>query len=55
MELSPYLLFDGNCETAFRRYEGILGGKIEALLTYEGTPAAGQVPSHWLKKILTLG
>lgn len=52
MELSPYLLFDGNCETAFRRYEGILGGKIEALLTYEGTPAAGQVPSHWLKKIL---
>jgi PhnB protein len=52
MELNAYLLFDGNCEAAFRRYERVLGGRIEALLTYEGSPAAGQVPPHWQKKIL---
>ena len=52
MKLNPYLLFDGSCEAAFRRYEEVLGGRIEAMLTYEGTPAAGRVPSHWQDKIL---
>lgn len=52
MELNAYLLFDGNCEAAFRCYERVLGGRIEALLTYEGSPAAGQVPPDWQKKIL---
>jgi PhnB protein len=52
MQLNPYLTFDGNCEAAFRFYEKALGGKIEAMLTHEGSPAASQVPAHWLKKIL---
>jgi PhnB protein len=52
MKLNPYLLFGGNCEAAFRFYEKVLGGTIEAMLTYEGSPAAGQVPPHWLNKII---
>ena len=52
MKLNPYLLFDGQCETAFEFYEKILDGKIEAMMTHEGTPAAEQVPAQWRKKIL---
>jgi PhnB protein len=52
MKLNAYLFFDGQCEAAFRFYEKVLGGKIEAMLPHEGTPAAGQVSSEWLKKIL---
>jgi uncharacterized glyoxalase superfamily protein PhnB len=30
MQLNPYLLFNGDCEAAFKLYETVLGGKIEA-------------------------
>src|SRR5215469_5249519 len=52
MQINSYLIFDGNCEEAFKFYEKLLGGKIDAMLTHEGTPAAGQVPPGWAKKIL---
>ncbi len=52
MQINSYLIFDGNCEEAFKFYEKHLGGKIEALLTHKGTPAACQVPPEWAKKIL---
>jgi PhnB protein len=52
MQLNPYLFFNGNCEEAFKLYAQVLGGKIEAMMTHEGTPAAEQVPAEWLKKIL---
>ena len=52
MELNPYLTFNGQCEAAFKFYEKCLGGKIEAMLTHEGTPMADQVPAEWRKKIL---
>jgi PhnB protein len=52
MQLNPYLLFNGNCEEAFRFYEKSLGGKIEAMMTHAGTPAEQQVPPEWTKKIL---
>lgn len=52
MKFNPYLLFDGQCEEAFKFYEQTLGGKIESMLTHEGTPAAGSVPPEWAKKIL---
>lgn len=59
MQLNPYLYFNGQCETAFKFYEQCLGGKIEAMLTYEGSPMAEDVPSQWHNKImhasLTLG
>jgi PhnB protein len=52
MKLSPYLNFDGRCEEAFKFYEKCFGGKIEAMLPHEGTPAAEHVPAEWQKKIM---
>ena len=52
MQLSTYLLFNGQCEEAFRFYEKTLGGKIVAMLPYEGSPAADQVPAESRKQIL---
>ncbi|HEY3024808.1 MAG TPA: VOC family protein [Pyrinomonadaceae bacterium] len=52
MQLNPYLLFNGNCEAAFKFYEQVLGGKIEGMLTHAGTPAEQQVPAEWRDKIL---
>ncbi len=52
MHLNPYLVFEGNCEEAFKFYEKTLGGKIKAMLTYEGSPMAKQMPEEWQKKIM---
>lgn len=52
MQLGPLLLFDGQCEEAFRVYEKYLNGKVEAIMPFEGTPAARQVPAEWRKKII---
>jgi PhnB protein len=52
MQMNNYLFFNGNCEAAFKFYEKCLGGKIEAMMTHEGTPAASNVPPDWAKKIL---
>jgi len=52
MELSTYLYFNGDCEAAFKFYEQCMEGKIEAMLTHAGTPAAAQVPPDWQNKIL---
>lgn len=52
MQANPYLLFDGQCEAAFAFYAKCLGGKIEAMLPHEGSPAACNVPAEWRKKIL---
>jgi PhnB protein len=52
MRANPYLLFDGDCEAAFQFYAKCLGGKIEAMIPHEGTPAAEHVPPKWRKQIL---
>lgn len=52
MQLNSYLHFNGRCEEAFKFYEKVLGGKIEAMFSHEGTPAAEQVPPEWRKKIM---
>ena len=52
MNLNTYLNFNGQCEEAFKFYEKVLGGKINAMISHEGTPAAQQVPPEWLKKIM---
>ena len=38
MQLNAYLIFNGQCETAFKFYEKCLGGKIEAMIPHAGTP-----------------
>ena len=52
MRLNPYLMFSGQCEAAFKFYEECLGGKIESMLPYEGSPMEDQVPSDWGKMIM---
>ena len=52
MQLNPYLLFNGQCEAAFKLYEEILGGEIVAMITHAGTPAETQVPPEWRAKIM---
>lgn len=52
MEINPYLIFNGQCEEAFKFYEKSLNGKIETMMPHEGSPAEKHAPSNWLKKIL---
>lgn len=50
--INAYLLFNGQCQEAFTLYQKVLGGKIDSMLAFEGSPAAEQVPAEWRKKIL---
>ena len=52
MQLNPHLNFNGQCEAAFKFYEKCLGGTIEGMFLWEGTPAAKQVPAEWGSKVL---
>ena len=52
MKLSPYLSFNGQCQTAFNFYEQCLGGKVEALIPYEGSPMESEVPAEWSSKVM---
>jgi PhnB protein len=52
MDLNPYLNFNGNCEAAFKFYEQHLGGKIDALHTYAGSPMENQLPPEWRNKVM---
>src|SRR5262245_40077196 len=52
MQLNAYLNFDGRCEAAFKFYEKVLGGKIEAMVRHAGTPAEEYVPAEWRDKIM---
>lgn len=52
MQLAPYLFLHGNCEEAFKAYAGLLGGEIEAMLTYRGTAAEEHVPADWRDKVM---
>lgn len=51
-QVSPYLVFNGRCEEAFKFYEKALGGKIEATFTFGDSPMAQQAPADWGKKIM---
>jgi PhnB protein len=52
MELNPYLTFNGQCEAAFKFYEKVLEGKIEAMMTYGSSPMAEQSAPEWRNKIM---
>src|SRR5580658_7831544 len=52
MQLNAHVAFNGNCEEAFKFYEKLLGGKIEGLIRFEGSPAMGMAPADWKNKIL---
>jgi len=52
MKLQPQLalMFNGNCEAAFRHYERCLGGTI-FMMTWGESPGASEVPEEWRSKI----
>ena len=52
MQLNPYLIFNGQCEAAFKFYERCLGGKIVMMLTHGNAPSAEHVPAEWHSKIM---
>jgi PhnB protein len=52
MHLNPYLMFNGQCEAAFKFYEQCLGGKIVAMMTYAESPMADQTSPESRSKIM---
>ena len=52
MQINPYLFFNGNCEEAFKFYERVLHGKIEAIHRYGGSPAEAHTPPEWRDKVM---
>jgi len=50
--INTYLLFDGKCEEALNLYAKVLGGKIESMFPFEGSPAAESTPADFRKKIM---
>jgi PhnB protein len=53
MQIESYLFFDGNCEDALNFYAQALGGKITALMRYEGTPMdTADLPAGWKNKVM---
>ena len=51
-QVNPYLVFNGQCEAAFKLYERVLGGKIESNFTFGDSPMAQQAPADWGNKIM---
>ena len=43
-KLDAYLFFDGNCAQAMRFYERVLGGKLQAMMTYAESPDPQHCP-----------
>lgn len=52
MQLNPYLMFNGNCDAAFKFYERCFGGKIVTRMTHQEAPSAENVSSDWQDKIM---
>ena len=52
MEMNTYLLFNGQCEAAFKFYEQHLGGKITHMQTHGDSPMAEHVSPEWRDKII---
>ena len=52
MQINPYLNFSGQCEEAFKFYAQCLGGKIDMMMTFAGTPMAEHAPKEWQSKIM---
>lgn len=52
MHVVPYLNFDGDCAEAFAFYAGLLGGKVEELHRFGGSPAEAMVTEDWLDKVM---
>jgi PhnB protein len=52
MQVNPYLVFDGQCATAFRFYAQVLGGQPEATMTFGEMPGMTEMPPEARDRIL---
>lgn len=52
MQFVPYLSFNGTCEEAFKFYEQALGGELQSMFRYGGSPMQDRVPSEWHQKVM---
>jgi PhnB protein len=52
MQLQPYLFFTGDCEEALNFYRSVLGGEIDSINRYAGSPMEEQAPPGWAEKIM---
>jgi PhnB protein len=52
LQMSPYLSFNGDCESAFRCYAATLDGTMGELFRYGGSPMDVDVPPDWAGKIM---
>ena len=52
MQWNPYVVFNGNCEAAFKFYQRCLGGTLVAMVPYGDMPSEGQVPAELSSKIM---
>ncbi len=50
MNLSPFLLFEGNCAEAMGFYQSCLGGELQITLLRD-TPMGAQAPADLLEKV----
>jgi PhnB protein len=50
--LVPHITFNGDCEQAVNFYKNALGGEIEFIMTYKGSPMEEQVPEDYGLKIM---
>jgi PhnB protein len=44
MQINPYVMFNGQCEAAFKFYEKLLGAKTKFKMSFAESPAAETVP-----------
>lgn len=52
MQLTPYLIFDGDCRQAFDFYQKAIGGEIVMMIDHRIPEMAGHVPPGWDDKIM---
>jgi PhnB protein len=52
MTLTPYIMFNGNCEEALNFYENALGGQVKDLMRFEGSPVEKMAADNEKRKIL---
>ena len=51
MKVNPYLMFNGQCDAAFKTYQSILGGSIVSRMTWGEMPDA-EIPPESQKLIM---
>jgi PhnB protein len=54
IEVSPYIQFDGNCETAFSFYKSVFGGEFGFLYRYKDIPSEKPLSELEREKIMHL-